>query len=140
MRTVLSMPSDPADPRYRAPRSPDCPNDITREGDEILARALSDKAGLCGLCAWGFYSMYAEGHQAGEPIHGLTLIPVLTGEGYAGYKAQCGRVKLYRDQDGRIGAVKCVSGEERFFPGITGNWAFERYMREHPELSADEAA
>ena len=143
MPTLLhSMPSNPTDPRFRAPRSPDCPNDITRE--EVARQSNGGttipQAGLCGLCAWGFHTMESSEHQPGESVEGLALTPLLSEGGHAGYKAQCGRVKLYMDNQGRVGAVRTVGGEERFFPGIEGNWAFERYRRAHPELIGAAAA
>lgn len=129
MHTVLSMPSNPADPRFRLPRSDDCPNDIKPEEVRV------EKAGLCGFCAWGFYRMEAEGPQRGESTAELTLTRVEDDRGTPlGYKAQCGKVELYRDQNGRIGALRKVRGESRFFPGIDGNWAYERYLAQNPSL------
>lgn len=127
MHTVLLMtrPSDPIDPRNRMTRSPNCPNNIEKEEVSIA------EAGTCGTCAWGFYRTDAEGHQPGEPVEGLELSPVYSGQQPAGYKAQCGSVRLMTDKDGRVGAVRKVGGEDRFFAGIKGNWAFDRYTRTH---------
>ncbi len=111
-QVVLLKPSDAVDPRNRLVRSPHCPN-----------RKSADPT--CGTCAWGFYTK--EGEGAGENAAPLTLVPL-----QAGYKSQCGSVNLYRDEFGRVGALR----DNRFYPGITGNEAFERYVGEHPQLLA----
>lgn len=134
MNVVLSTkPSDAEDPRYRLTRSPECPNDAPAQA------ALGKEAGTCGFCAWGFYTMASAGHQQGEDLQELDLERVNDGEARAGYKAQCGMVKLYRDNQGRIGAVREIDGQERFFPGLKGNWAFERYLTRHPNMGASHA-
>jgi hypothetical protein len=132
VNTVLSMPSNPKDARFRAPRSKDCPNDISQE--EAAPSVPAPKAGLCGFCAWGFYSMESSGQQQGEDPKGLGLVAVLRDGKQAGYKAQCGKVALYQDASGRVGALRKASDENRFFPGIKGNWAYERYVARNPEL------
>jgi hypothetical protein len=40
-----------------------------------------------------------------------------------GYRSDCGRVDIFADDQGRIGAVR----DGQFFPGIEGNFAFERF-------------
>jgi hypothetical protein len=57
-----TMPSDTTDPRNRLVRSPNCPNDIRREGDEVP----DETKGTCGSCAWGFYSMESPVPGAGK--------------------------------------------------------------------------
>lgn len=130
--TVLLMtkPSDPIDPRFRLPRSPECPNDAPAK---VVEQGL---AGTCGQCAWGFYTSTSPLPGKGESVEGLVLTPVMQqgSQQQLGYKARCGRVRVFRDQDNRVGAVRRVGGEERFFPAIAGNWAAERYKERHPEL------
>jgi hypothetical protein len=125
-----TKPSDPHDPRFRLVRSPNCPNDIRREDGQVP----DERHGTCGSCAWGFYTMESDEHGAGEDPSTLELSPVFLDGKHAGYRSQCGGVKLYRDARGRIGALKEVDGVRRFFPGIKGNWAFERYLKKHPAL------
>lgn len=120
----------PRDRRLEETRSPNCPNDISREGDDTRALAAASGAGKCGGCAWGFFRFDAEGHQRGESIQDLELTRLATTDGRsAGYRSQCGSVELYQDQAGRIGAIRSIEGERRFFPGIKDNWAFERFTR-----------
>lgn len=125
---LLTKPSDRADPRFRLPQSPHCPNDAPAS---VVAQGL---AGTCGTCAWGFYTMEAGGHQQGENATDLGLIPVVNDEGRMGYRARCGKVALYRDNRGRVGPTRTIAGEKKFFPGIKGNWAYERYTERNPEL------
>ena len=47
-----------------------------------------------------------------------------------GYESDCGTVELYCDQNGRIGALR----DGRFYPGIPGNAAYAKYLKENPEL------
>ena len=126
----MTKPSDPNDPRFMLPRSSECPNDAPAK---IVEQGL---AGTCGQCAWGFYTQDSPIPGRGEAISTLSLTPVLKdgSQEQLGYKARCGKVSVYRDQDGRVGAVRKIGGEERFFPAITGNWAAERYAERHPEL------
>lgn len=127
--TVLSTkPSDAADPRFYLPRSPHCPNDAPAT---IVAKGL---AGTCGHCAWGFYTMESAGAQPGECPDRLGLVPVEENGSQLGYNARCGKVTLYRDKQGRVGALRNVGGQSRFFPGIEGNWALDRYIGLHPTL------
>lgn len=105
----LVLPSD--DIPSRIVRSPHCPN-----------RRSVDPT--CGTCAWGFYTK--QGAGIGEDAQLLSLQPL-----NAGYKSQCGKVELFADDQGRIGALR----EEKFFPGIPGNEAYECYIAEHPELA-----
>lgn len=128
-----TKPSDPTDPRFRLVRSPNCPNDIRREEGETP----DERRGTCGSCAWGFYTMASDQHGVGEDPSPLGLTPIFLDGAHAGYRSQCGGVKLYRDNAGRIGALKEVDGSARFFPGISGNWAFERYLNKHPELAGN---
>ena len=126
MHSVLS------DPRTRTVRSPNCPNDIRRDEDDT---GKKQRAGLCGSCAWGFFTFDSAFAQTGEPVRGLKLRKaVFANGGRAGYKSQCGRVELYFDQHGRLGALRDSDGVPGFFPGIVGNFAFERYLRAHPDL------
>lgn len=106
------MPSDPEDPRNRIVRAKDCPNRLTEDH-------------TCGSCAWGFYTKTGVGAGESADTHSLTPLN-------AGYKSQCGRVKLFADEEGRVGAVR----GGRFFPGIPGNEAYELYTAKHPELLA----
>ncbi len=118
-----------ADMRLRTVRSPHCPNDVRdTDGEE------DDKRGTCGSCAWGFYNMESPLPQAGEDPAMLALTPISEGEAPAGYRSQCGTVTLYRDTSGRVGALRDIDGAQRFFAGIKDNWAYERYLRAHPEL------
>lgn len=128
-----SMPSDIADPRNRLVRSPNCPNDIRREGDEVP----DETKGTCGSCAWGFYSMESPVPSVGEDPFALELTQLLADDAPMGYKAQCGSVTLYRDQSGRIGALREVEGGARFFPGDPENWAFKRYLKNNPSLKSN---
>lgn len=132
--TVLLMtrPSDREDPRFRLPRSPECPNDAPAK---IVEQGL---AGTCGQCAWGFYTEDSPFPGRGEPADTLTLEPVLKdgSSEQLGYRARCGKVNVFRDQHGRVGAVRKIAGQERFFPALEGNWAAERYAERHPELKA----
>ena len=45
----------------------------------------------------------------------------------------------HRDNLGRIGALREIDGVKRFFLGLTGNWAFERYLTSHPDLGGSHA-
>lgn len=108
------------------PRSPHCPNDAPAE---IVAQGL---AGTCGKCAWGFYKEESVGHQQGQSTHSLHLVPLIDKGKRMGYKARCGSVQLSRDQNGTIGAIRKIDGEDRFFAGISDNWAFKRYIQIHP--------
>ena len=121
-----------ADARMRTVRSPHCPNDV-RDTDE----EEDDKRGTCGSCAWGFYTMESPLPEAGEDPAPLSLSPIVSGDAPAGYRSQCGTVTLYRDASGRVGALREMNGEQRFFAGITGNWAYERYLRANPELKSN---
>lgn len=107
-----TRPSDENDPRHRLVRSPHCPNSMSMDP-------------TCGNCAWGFYTK--EGAGEGEHMGELELTPL-----HAGYNSQCGQVMLFRDKHGRVGAVR----ENRFFPGIRGNEAFERYLTQNPRLAS----
>lgn len=100
-----TMPSDPEDPRNRVVRSENCPN----------------RGATCGSCAWGFYT--PDGAGIGEKAAELSLVD--TGKGY---RSQCGKVSVHQDGAGRFGAVRKVQGlGKRFFPGIPGNPAYERF-------------
>lgn len=126
MPVLSTKPSDPGDPRFRLPRSPECPNNAPAD---IVAQG---KAGTCGSCAWGFYTMESQGHGRGEDPSGLSLKPAVGNDGVQlGYKSRCGRVELFRDAKGRVGALKKIGEEERFFPAIKGNWAAERFLAAH---------
>jgi hypothetical protein len=103
--TLATIPSDVLDPRNALPRSPHCPGGCG-----------GPKATACVDCAWGFYT--PEGPGIGEVV----MQPLIALS--VGYKSQCGRVALHRDQDGRIGALR----GGKFFPGITSNSAYERYI------------
>lgn len=128
---MTTRPSDPEDPRFLLPRSPECPNGAPAD---IVAKGI---AGTCGTCAWGFYTMESKVHGEGEIAAGLALEPALDQSGQQlGYKSRCGKVTIFRDKEGRIGALKKIEGEERFFPALNGNWAAERYFANHPELAA----
>ena len=132
--TVLlaTKPSDAVDPRFRLPRSPECPNDAPAD---IVKQGL---AGTCGQCAWGFYTSNSPLPGEGESVGDLGLTPVMKqgSSEQLGYRARCGKVSIVRDKQGRVGAVRKVGGEERFFPSIDGNWAAVRYHERHPELQA----
>lgn len=129
MNKLNSRPSDSDDPRYALPRSPHCPNDAPVK---VVEQGI---AGTCGHCAWGFYNMDDKGHQPGEDASTLDLIPIVDeGGAQMGYKARCGKVNICKDEDGRVGALRRIDGEDRFFPGIKGNWAYERYLERHPAL------
>ncbi|MFW6209936.1 MAG: hypothetical protein ACOC4E_00400 [Patescibacteria group bacterium] len=108
-------------------RSPNCPNSGITPTDppEPIAVLKQRKHGLCGFCAWGFVTFAGKGK--GEDPTDLGLTPL-----DAGYRSECGTVELYRDRDGRVGALR----NGRFFPGIEGNVAFERYKQAHPHLFA----
>lgn len=93
-------------------RSPLCPN---------------SGGGRCGSCAWGFHTPTGSG--SGEKVADASLLVRL--EGVSGYRSDCGEVKLFRDGDGRIGAVR----ENQFFAGIEGNPAFERFKRQLAEVT-----
>lgn len=130
MSTTHSRPSDSGDPRYVLPRSPHCPNDAPAH---IVAQGV---AGTCGHCAWGFYSLETQGHGEGEPANNLHLSSVVDEQGkWLGYKARCGKVNIVHDIAGRIGALRTVNGEQRFFPGSASNWAYQRYVARHPILA-----
>ncbi|HUO50511.1 MAG TPA: hypothetical protein VMU25_03050 [Candidatus Paceibacterota bacterium] len=99
--------SQTTDHRERVVRSPHCPN----------------RTHTCKSCAWGFLT--PDGPGKGENNAGLALEEL-----HMGYRSECGSVQLYRDAQGRIGAVR----NGRFFPGIPGNFAYERYLTENPQL------
>ncbi len=124
-----ATPGESADLRFRSVRSPHCPNDV-RDTDE----EPDEEKGKCGSCAWGFYRMDSPDPQVGIDPTQLSLVPIMTDEAPAGYSSQCGKVMLYRDKEGRIGALREVHGVQRFFPGIVGNWAYERYLTNNPSL------
>ncbi len=84
--------------REHVVRSPHCPN----------------KNRTCGECAWGFTTP-----GAGEAVP-AGLAPL---EGIPGYDSDCGRVNLFVTRGGEMGAVR----NGKFFPGIPGNFAFERF-------------
>lgn len=126
MAVLSTLPSDPRDKRFKLPRSPECPNDITDAPEE--ERARNPEAGRCGSCAWGFHTMDSPEPGKGEDARTLSLTPLS-----AGYRSRCGKVELYRDASGRIGALR----GGRLFPGKEGNWAYERYRARHPELFAE---
>lgn len=127
MPVLSTRPSDPGDPRFFLPRSPECPNNAPAD---VVAKG---EAGTCGSCAWGLYTMDSPEHGRGEDAAGLSLKPALGQDGVQlGYKSRCGRVSVFRDAEGRLGALKKIDGEERFFPAIKGNYAAERYLAAHP--------
>jgi hypothetical protein len=78
-------------------RSPHCPN----------------RGQSCGACAWGFTKRGAGEVLSAGPVD-LAL----------GYQSDCGTVALFRDDVGRVGAVR----DGLFYPGISGNPAYERYV------------
>jgi hypothetical protein len=121
--------------RQRVTRSPACPNSAPA-GISADAVKTESKTGLCGHCAWGFHTMDAPGHQTGEDPAGLRLRTATENGTAAGYRSECGDVTLYVDKDDRVGALREIEGKQRFFPGIGGNFAYERYLREHPAISA----
>lgn len=133
-----TLPSDPKDPRFLRPASADCPNEI--RPDEALALNRSD-IGTCGHCAWGFYTPESSQHQLGESVANLGLMPAQGKDGaQAGYTSRCGKVRLFRDNHGRIGAMRRVGGEDRFFPGVEEKFAHERFVARNPELFSSQVS
>lgn len=133
MTLVLELQNGMPDHRTRKVRSPNCPNDITDEPDV----ASEGQMGQCGTCAWGFFTLESALPKTGEHAENLRLVPARLKDGsHAGYKSQCGLVSLYFDDAGRLGALRNICGEARFFPAIAGNWAVERFLKRFPELRA----
>jgi hypothetical protein len=73
----------------------------------------------CAGCAWGIVT--PQGVGQGERIAPSAQLIVI-----GGYNSSCGRVAVAQDDRGRTGAIR----GNRFFPGIQGNEAYERYLAE----------
>ena len=85
---------------------------------QVRSEHCPNRYQTCGSCAWGF-TLLGHAEQAG----GLVNLD-------AGYMSDCGRVALYRDESGRLGALRGGA----FYPGIPGNPAYEAYVARHTGL------